>query len=59
MSDEATRRVMRRVAAEVERKRNCVRAMRDADQRPPADLVEDLRADVEFLQYLNEVVNTP
>jgi hypothetical protein len=59
MSDEATRRVMSRVAADVERKRNCVRAMRDADHCPPADLVEDLRADVEFLQYLNEVINAP
>jgi len=59
MRDEATLRVMRRTAAEVEQKSNCVRAMRAANQRPSADLMEELQANTEFLSYLNEIINSP
>lgn len=56
MKDESTLCVMRRTADEVERKLNCVQALKKANQRPSPDLVEDLRADEEFLEYLNEVI---
>lgn len=55
MSD--TYRVFQRTAADVERKENCVAAMRLSNQRPPEELLDDLRADFEFLQYLNEEIN--
>ena len=49
---------MKRIADEVERKSDCVRTLRAAGHQPSAELLEDLREDTEFLQYLNEVVNS-
>jgi hypothetical protein len=52
MKDAATLRVLRRTSSEVERKLNCVQALKRAQQTPVPALVDDLRADEEFLEYM-------